>query len=142
MVGRRSSNTTIYMYYPTFVLRIDALLHKGPRAKVDQLDLVGLQVDENVLVLHVPVHDSHRDAVLHGLQHLPEDVARRPLAHDLLLRDVVKEIDVLGRPLHDDVEVLRVLKEVEHADDVLVVEAVQQGHLLGHHLLADLSGIR
>ncbi len=103
------------MYYPqwlTFVLCVGALPEEGPRAKVYEFDLVSLEINEDVLILHIPVDHAHRLAVLHRLQDLPEQVARRALTHHALLRDVVKQVDVLFGPLHDNVEVVRVLKVV------------------------------
>ena len=123
----------------TFILCVSALPEEGPGAEVYELDLVSLEINEDVFILYVPVHHAHRLAVLYCLQDLPEQVAGRALTHHALLRDVIEQVDVLLGPLHDDVEVVGVLKVVQHLDDKLVVQAMQEGHLAGDHILPNLG---
>ena len=122
----------------TFILCVDALPEEGPRAEVYELDLVSLEINEDVLVLHISVDHTLCLAILYRLQNLSEQVAGRALAHYALLCDVIKQVDVLLRPLHDNVEVVGVLKVVQHLDDKLVVQAMQEGNLTGDHILPDL----
>ena len=49
----------VYLPLHTFILSVDIVPEKGPGAKVDEFDLTGLEINEYVLVLHVPVEDSH-----------------------------------------------------------------------------------
>ena len=74
--------------------------------------------------------------------HLSKQESSRPLTHDPLPRDVVEQIDVFLWSLHDNVEVVVVLKVVQHLDDVLVLDTVQEGHLFRDHLLPHLGGRR
>ena len=53
----------MYMYvshlWLTFILGIGLLLEESARAKVNQLDLITLKIDEDILVLHISVNHAH-----------------------------------------------------------------------------------
>ena len=55
---------------PTVKVRVEAVLEQGAGAKVDKLEPEGLEVDEEVLVLDVPVEDPLPVAGNHRLNHL------------------------------------------------------------------------
>ena len=86
----------------TVKVGVDAVLQVGSRAKVDELELEGPEVDQEVLVLDVAVDDPLAVAGDHGLDHLPEEVPGHLLLEHPLLRDEVKEVLAGLRPLHDN----------------------------------------
>ena len=132
--------THVDTHIHTFILCIDPITKESAGTEIDELDLAGLEINENILILHVPVQHTHGCAVLHSLNYLPEQKPSRALTHHTLPRDVVEEIDVLLGPLHDYVEVVVVLEIVQHLNDVLMVEGVEEGNLFGDHLLSYLGG--
>ena len=100
---------------------------EGARAEVDQLELAGLEVDQQVLVLDVSVDDPSPVAGQDGLDHLPEEAASQLLFEDSLLGDEVEEVLSRGGPLHHKDEGVRSLEEVEELDHSLdILDAVQQ----------------
>ena len=132
------SHTCKFTATPTFIFCIHLLLHEGPRAKIDQLYLIALQVNQDILVLHIPMEHTLGQAILHCLQHLLKEVFGGALADCSLLGDVVKQVDVFLGTLHDDEEFVLGLKVVQELDDVFLFEVVQEGDLLGHTLVTNL----
>ena len=76
-------------------------LEEGPAAEVYELELAGLQVDEDVLVLDVAVDDAGGVAGQHRLHHLPEEVGRHLLVQAALLTDVVEHVYAVTRVLQN-----------------------------------------
>ena len=68
------------------------LLVERPGAEVDQLELAGLEVDQQVLVLDVPVDDPPPVAGQDCLDHLPEEAPRQLLFKNSLLGDEVEQV--------------------------------------------------
>ena len=101
----------------TVKVGVDSVLEVRAGSKVDELELVGLEVDQQVLVLDVPVDDPGRVARDDRLDDLAEEVAREPLLEHALLSDEVKEV-LAGRGLlhHVDEGVVE-LVVVEESDD-------------------------
>ena len=100
---------------------------EGARAEVDQLELAGLEVDQQVLVLDVSVDDASPVASQDGLNHLPEEASGQLLFKNSFLGDEVKEVLSRGWSLHDKDEGVWSLKEVEELDHSLnILDAVQQ----------------
>jgi len=60
-------------------LLVNLALREHSGAKVDQLDLVGVQVDQDILVLDVPVHHTLLVTGHDGLQQLLEDISSERL---------------------------------------------------------------
>ena len=72
----------VYVYNVcTFVFSVHIISEEGARTKVNQFDLAGLEVDENILILHISVQDSHRHAVLDSLHNLTKQKSSRSFAH-------------------------------------------------------------
>ena len=88
----------------TIKICVDAVLHVGAGSEVDQLQVQRPQVDEQVLVLDVPVDDSLAVAGDDGLDDLAEEVAGQLLLQLALLGDEIKQILARLRSLHDDDE--------------------------------------
>lgn len=105
----------------TFVLRVRSFSEEGPWSKVDQLDLIGVEVNQDVLILYVSVDHTHRETVSHCLNDLSEQISGGSLTHHPLLCDVVKEINVFIWLLHHNIKVLYVFKVVQHLDDEFVL---------------------
>lgn len=124
------------------IFSVGSVSEEGTGAKVDELHLVALQVNEDILVLHVTMDHALGQTVLDSFQDLLEEVAGRPLADGALLGDVVKEVDVFLWTLHDNVELVLPFEEVEQLDDVVLLEIVQEGNLLGYHSVSNLIGER
>ena len=103
-------------WFLTVKVGVDAVLQVGARAKVDELELQGPEVDQEVLVLDVAVDDPLPVAGDHGLDHLPEEVPRHLLLEHALLRDEVKEVLAGRRLLHDVDEGVVALVEVQQTD--------------------------
>ena len=61
------------------------------------------------------------------------------LGQDFLLRDVVKQIDVLVRFFHHNENVVWVLEVVQQVDDVLVVHSQQQSDFSGNSIGTNLD---
>ena len=68
------------------------LLVERPGAEVDQLELAGLEVDQQVLVLDVPVDDPPAVAGQDRLHHLPEEAPCQLLLKNSLLGDEVEQV--------------------------------------------------
>ena len=127
-------------------LPVDLILQEGARPKVNQLDLEGVEVDEDVLILDVPVHHSLLVAGDHSVQQLLEQVLGEVLRQGSLLADEVKQV-LAVETLHDDVEAVLHVEVVDDPDDPRdCVQVLHESHLQGeivcpcHHslVLADL----
>jgi len=115
------------------------ILDESPAAKVDQLQAQRLQVDQEVLVLDVPVDDSSPPASYHCLHNLAEEVSGELFLEDALLGDEVEEVLArLGTLHHDDEGVvpLKVVQEADHPWETSkeVEEADFQGNTRGANL--------
>ena len=100
----------------TVKVGVDAVLQVGSRAKVDELELEGPEVDQEVLILDVAVDAPLAVAGDHGLDHLPEEVPRHLLLQHPLLCDEVEEVLARLRPLHDNEKRVVTLEAVEDLD--------------------------
>jgi len=109
-------------------------------AKVDEFQLEGLQVDQQVLILDIPMDHSLALASHDRLHHLPEEVPCKLLLQTPLLRDEIEEILARLRTLHDYDEGVVPLVAVDESDDAgsrtgdHVHEADLHGHPLAVHL--------
>ena len=101
----------------TVKVGVDSLLHEGTRAEVDQLEIKGAQVHQEVLVLDVSMDDSLAVASDDGLDNLAEEVPRQLLFEHPLLGDEVEEVLAWSGLLHDIDEGVIALVEVDEADD-------------------------
>ena len=74
------------------------------RPEVDQLDAVRLvqEVDQNVLVLDIPMNDPELVASQDGLDNLPQEPSSKVFLQRSLFRDEVEEIFAEQGPLHDE----------------------------------------
>ena len=101
----------------TVKVGVGSVLHEGARAKVDELELAGPHVDQEVLVLDVAVDDALPVAGDHRLHDLPEVGARHLLLERALFRDVVKQVLAVGGALHHVDERVLLLVKVYDPDD-------------------------
>lgn len=113
----------------TIELGIGGVLEEGPRAEVDEFDLSGPQVHQQVLVLDVSVDDATGVAVSHGLQHLQEEAARRRLVQRAALRDVIKQVLPRLWTLHHHQPAVRTLPPVQQPHHA----TKRSAHLLQQH---------
>ena len=77
---------------PTVKVGVGVLLVVGARPEVYELELAGLEVHDEILVLEVAVHDALAVAGQHGLHHLAEEASGQLLLQHPLLRDQVKQV--------------------------------------------------
>lgn len=119
----------------TVEIGIDCILEEGPRAKINELQLACAEVNQQVLVLDVPVHHAAAVAVAHRLQHLPEEPAGRLLVQGAFLRDEVEQVLHQLGPLHDDQVPVGPLVPVQQLDDPSEARAhlLEEDDLQGHH---------
>lgn len=87
-----------------------------PGPKVDELNLGSRDIDENVLVLDVPVDDSPLMAGDDRLQHLLQEAPCHDLLKSSLLGDEVKEVLAAERALQDQDVGVGTLVKVEQAN--------------------------
>ena len=73
-------------------LSVDPVLKETAGAEVDQLDLEGVQVDQDVLVLDVPVGDAESVALDHGVNDGSEELPGHLLSQGAHVGDVVKQV--------------------------------------------------
>ena len=73
-------------------LRVVVRLEKSPAAEVYQLQLAGLEIDEDVLILDVSVDDAGAVAGDNCLNHLSEEVSSNLLVQAPFLTDVVEHV--------------------------------------------------
>lgn len=118
----------------TVEVGVHGVLEQCARAEVDELELAGAQVDQDVLVLDVAVHDAARVAVTHRLEHLAKEAARELFRERAFLRDEVEQVFHGLWSLHDDDEGVRALVPVQHLDYTAESGAdfLQQDNLHGH----------
>ena len=115
-IRRVASNNTESPSTLTVEVGVEAVPQVGARAKVDQLQVEGLEVHQQVLILDVPVDDATSVASNDGLHYLTEEVAGQLLFQHPLFSDVVEEVLAGLWPLHhDDVGVMS-LKAVDESD--------------------------
>ena len=100
----------------TVKVGVDSILKVGPRSKVNELEVQGLEVDQEVLVLDVPVDDPFAMACEDRLHDLAEKVPCHLLLEHPLLSDEVKEVLAGGRLLHNIDEGVVALVKVEQPD--------------------------
>jgi len=115
---------------------VDGVLEEGAATEVDELELAGGQVDDDVLVLDVAVQDAAVVAVSHGLQHLTEKLPSQILGQELSFCDEVKEILRRLRTLQHQHVAVGQLVPVEELDDA----AEPGAHLLQEHNLHRHTG--
>ncbi len=112
----------------------------GARSKVDQLEVEGSEIHQEVLVFDVPMDDSLAMAGNDGLDDLAEEVPRQLLLKHALLRDVVKEVLAGLGPLHDNDEGVMTFKAVDQLDHSRSAgDNVHQAHFQGDPLTANLQ---
>jgi len=127
LVSRASNPFWGGVYSGAVKVSESVLLVEGAGAEVDQLEFARLEVNQEVLILDVPVDDSPPVAGENRLDHLPEEASGQLLLKNSFLSDEVEEVLSRGGPLHDEDEGVRPLKEVEEFDHSLnILDAVQQ----------------
>ena len=135
------------------------LLEECSRAEVDELELSGGEVHQQVLILDVSVHDALAVARQHCVHNLAEEITRQLLVQNPLFCDEVKKIFRVRRSLENVDETVTALIKVNqlnhslnvlHRAEKLQLQrnslALKLGPLcnfgLGHMLDCDLSPIR
>lgn len=103
----------------TFEFCVKSILEVSAGAKVDELQVEGLEIHKEVFILDIPMDDTFPVASEHRLDDLPEKVSRELLLQDSLLRDEVKEIFAVRGLLHDVDEGVVPFVEVEQPDDAV-----------------------
>jgi hypothetical protein len=105
--------------YLTFKFCVESVFEIGAGAEVDQLQVEGLQIDQQVLVLNVSVDDTLSVASQNSLDHLPEKNSGQLFLQDALLGDEVEEVLAVGGLLHHVDEGVVALVEVKQPDDTV-----------------------
>ena len=126
----------------TVKVGVESVPQVGAGAEVDELELEGLEVDQQVLVLDVPVDDALPVAGDHRLDDLPEEVPRELLLEEALLGDEVEEVLAGLGPLHDDdvgVVALEAVDQLDHAGHPAAGDHVHEAHLQRDTLPAHLG---
>eukprot|EP00047_Mylnosiga_fluctuans_P016943 m.57569 g.57569 ORF g.57569 m.57569 type:complete len:382 (+) comp6842_c0_seq1:875-2020(+) len=107
------------------------LLHAGAQAEVGQLDMA-VGIEQQVVWLDVAVDEAQRvDRA--DRQHRLRDVEPRPVFAERVVAHEHRHHVSPREKFHDQVEVDRILKAVEHLDDPLVVR-LDEGVALGTHV--------
>ena len=116
----------------TIKLCVHAILQKSSRAEVDEFQLARFEIDQNVLVLDVPVEDATAGHRLHDADDLTEELPGGVLVQRSLLRDEVEEVLDGLRPLHDQDEGVWTLECIQQFDDAADgLRLAEQTHLHG-----------
>ncbi len=105
----------------TIELSVDGVFEESSGPKVNQFELSGLEVHQDVLVLDVSVHNTHFVDLGHCADDLAEKVSGQRFWKGTLLRDVVEEVHDRIWTLHDDDERVWLLVEVQKLDDAVDV---------------------
>lgn len=103
----------------------------GRGAEVNELDGEGL-VDDDVLVLEVPVYDAQPVQVGDGGDELAEDERDEGLVELGLPVDELEQVHPRPVPLHDQLVEVRVGEDVRDGDDVGVADGGEEGELDRH----------
>ena len=103
----------------TFEFCVESVFEIGTRAEVDELEIEGLEVDQEVLVLDVSVDDPLAVASNDRFDNLPEEVPGKLLFQDSLLGDEVKQVLAVRGLLHHVDEGVVPLVEVDQPDDAV-----------------------
>jgi len=124
----------------TVEVAVETVVQQRGRAEVDEADVAGVQVDDDVLVLDVEVDDA---GVAHRAQRRDDAREHRPrvgVVERAAPRDVVEQVLAARRPLDDQhvsVSTPEVVDQVQHARNA--GDLPQQRHLLGHQLSVSLK---
>ena len=112
---------------------VAVVLNLGPGAKVDELELTGVHVHQDVLVLDVPVDDALAVTRRHSPHNLAEEVSRQTLLEIFLLRYKVEHVDASAGLFHHVNELIFSLEEVQQLNDTLhMLHSVKELELHGH----------
>jgi len=102
------------------------MLTPGP--EVDQLDVEGVEVHENILVLDVPVEDAAVSAVDDSLDNITEHVAGELFRERPVLGYEIEEVLAVYF-LHDDVITICVVNIVQDLDHALnILDLLHESH--------------
>lgn len=125
----------------TIKIFVDCVLEESTRAEVDDFEFAGFEVDEDVFVLQVPVHDSGLVTAAGRLNDLAEESSAELLGQGAVLCDEVEEVLGGVGPLHDDDEAVWLLVVIQHADAPLdVVHSLQETHFERNLPVVELFG--
>mmetsp|Transcript_178 Transcript_178/g.669 ORF Transcript_178/g.669 Transcript_178/m.669 type:complete len:357 (-) Transcript_178:1101-2171(-) len=100
------------------------------QTEIDELDVLP-RVQEHVLQLDVPVHHPVAVAVVQPAAHLVEKTRRLWFGELFTPPDVIEQRTAVG-VLHDDVDNLGRIHDVEQPDDVLVRQSPEHSDLASH----------
>ena len=124
----------------TVKIGVDSVLEVGAGAEVDELELEALEIDEEVLVLDVPVDHTLAMAGDDRLHHLAEEVAGHLLLQHPLFRDEVKQVLARLRVLHYDKErvvAFKAVQDLHHPWTAMYL--LQQADFKGDSVAVDLG---
>jgi hypothetical protein len=100
----------------TVKVPVGTVAHEGSGSEVDQFEIEGVEVDQEIFVLDVPVDHTLTVAGQNRLHHLAEKVASHRLLQHALLRDEIKQIFARFGSLHDNYKGVVALKAVQDLD--------------------------
>jgi len=100
----------------TFEVIVDAVVKECAGAEVDQSDVSRLDVDKDVFVLDVAVHNAGVVECYRRPDDLSEQAASFILVEGSALGDVVKQVLDSVRPFHHQYEAVRLLKVRDQSD--------------------------
>jgi len=103
-----------------------------PGTEVNQLDVVGVHVHENVFVLDVPVEDAAVSAVDDSLDNLTEHVLGKMFRERSVLGYKIEQVLAMYF-LHDNVITICVVNIIQDLDDALhILNLLHQSHFSGN----------
>ena len=104
----------------TFQLTIkiseDLLCEEGAGAEVDQLELAGVEIYEDVLVFNVAVNDAALMNCDYGFDDLSEEASRMVLRQHAVISDVVEQILTMSGALHNQNVTVVLLEVIQQFD--------------------------
>jgi hypothetical protein len=127
---------------PTFsadLVTVSRLVSRAPLGEPEVPDLDDPVLEEEVGRLEVPVHDAVFCQVEEPRDEVPEVGRELVLAEAHLPPDQLREVALVAE-LGDDVGVVLGVEDVAAADDVAVVEHLEEVDLLDEHVPLDLVG--
>ena len=86
----------------TIKVTVSLLFHKCARAKVDELQVQGCEINQQIFILDIPMYDSLLVTSNDSLNDLAEEVLGHLLLEHALLGDEIKEVFAGLWVLHDN----------------------------------------
>ena len=106
----------------TYVFCVQVISQWLCTAKVNELGLIRVKINDNIVQLDVTMENSPWMAVLYGIHNLTEVGTRYFFIKPFVQKDLVKQFNNSTWLFHDKIEVNFVLKIIQRLNDILMIK--------------------